>query len=75
MVTRPVMANMAGTITLKRANVVVSRQIVKQLKIAKRSNMMPTTRTYQVLDLQNSFSYTSFSMFVDYIVYFHAVMD
>ncbi len=66
---------MAGTITLKRANVVVSRQIVKQLMIAERSNMVPTTRTYQVLDLQNSFSYTSFSMFDNYIVCFHSVMD
>ena len=55
------MANMADTITLKRANVVVSRQIVKQLMIAERSNMVPTTRTHHVLDLQNSFSYISFS--------------
>ena len=68
---RPVMANMAGTITFKQANVVVSKQIVKQLKIVKRSNMVATTRGYQVLDLQSSFSYTSFSMFRDYIVCFH----
>jgi len=69
MVTRPVMANMAGTITLKRANVVVSRHIVKQLRIVERSNMVPTTRTYH--DLQNYFSCTSFSMFRGYIVRLH----
>ena len=51
MVARPVMANMAGTITLKRANVVVSGQIVKQLMIAERSNMVSATRTCQVLGL------------------------
>jgi len=66
---------MAGTITPKLANVVMSRQIVKQLIIAERSNMVSAIRTCQALGLQNSFSYTSFFIFENYMVCSHAIMD